>query len=117
LTSVTAHYAIGSPGWTDLKTGSRPPGNAALTAASEGGEPIALRFIDAVEHAVGRIGRAPHLGSLRFSYELDIPELRAWQLDRFPYIVFYVAANDQIDVWRVLHTRRDIPTALSDDAE
>jgi toxin ParE1/3/4 len=83
----------------------------------EGAEPIALRFIDAVEHAVGRIGRSPHLGSLRFSYELDIPELRAWQLDRFPYIVFYVAANDRIDVWRVLHTRRDIPTALSDDAE
>ena len=83
----------------------------------EGGEALALRFIDAVEHAVGRIGRSPHLGSLRFSYELDIPELRAWPLDRFSYVVFYVATNDHIDVWRVLHSRRDIPTALSDDAE
>ena len=83
----------------------------------EDGEALALRFIGAVEHAVGRIGRSPHLGSLRFSYELEIPELRAWPLDRFPYIVFYVAADDRIDVWRVLHSRRDIPTALSDDAE
>ena len=84
---------------------------------SEGGEALALRFIDAVEHAVGRIGRSPHLGSLRFSYELDIPQLRAWALIRFSYIVFYVAADDRVDVWRVLHSRRDIPTALFDDVE
>lgn len=83
----------------------------------EGGEPIALRFIDAVERAVGRIGRSPHIGSLRFSYELEIPDLRAWPLDRFPYIVFYLVADDHIDVWRVLHSRRDIPTALIDDVE
>lgn len=83
----------------------------------EGGESLALRFVDALEHAVGRIGRSPHVGSLRFSYELDIPELRAWALNRFPYIVFYVAGDDRIDVWRVLHSRRDIPKALADDAE
>lgn len=81
----------------------------------DGGEALALRFIDAVEHAIGRIGRSPHLGSLRFSYELDIPQLRAWRLNRFPYVVFYVAADDHIDVWRVLHSRRDIPTAFTDD--
>jgi toxin ParE1/3/4 len=83
----------------------------------EGGEPLALRFIDAIEHAVGRIGRSPHIGSLRFSYELEIPDLRAWPLDRFPHLVFYVAADDRIDVWRVLHSRRDIPSALTDDVE
>lgn len=83
----------------------------------EGGEALALRFIDVVDHAVGRIGRSSHLGSLRFSYELEVPELRAWPLDRFPYTVFYVAADDRVDVWRVLHSRRDIPEALSDEVE
>lgn len=39
---------------------------------SESGEPVGLRFIDAVEYAVGRIGRSPHIGSLRLSYELEI---------------------------------------------
>jgi hypothetical protein len=51
---------------------------------------VALGFIDAVERAISQISRS---GSLRFSYELGIPHLRARPLDRFPYLVFYVAAN------------------------
>ena len=34
--------------------------------------------------------------------------LRAWPLDQFPYLMFYVAEVDRVEVWRVLHTRRDI---------
>src|SRR3546814_16643623 len=48
------------------------------------------RFGDCVERALGHVGRQPLSGSLRFSYELDIPELRAWPLAGFPYLVFYV---------------------------
>jgi toxin ParE1/3/4 len=83
----------------------------------EAGESVALRFIDAVEHAVGRISRAPLTGTLRFSYELGIPDLRAWPLGRFPYLMFYVAGVDRVDVWRVLHTRRDIPAAMADEID
>ena len=75
---------------------------------------VALRFVDAVERAVGQIGRSPHSGSLRFSYELEIPDLRVRPLARFPYLVFYVVGDELVDVWRVLHTRRDIPTAMGD---
>ena len=78
----------------------------------EAGEETALGYIDAVESAVKRIRRSPHVGSLRFAYELAIPDLRAWQLQRFPYVVFYVVTDDEIDVWRILHTRRDISAAL-----
>jgi len=78
----------------------------------EAGEQTALDFIDAVERAVKRIRRSPHVGSLRFAYELAIPDLRAWQLQRFPYVVFHVVTDDEIDVWRILHTRRDAPAAL-----
>jgi len=78
----------------------------------EAGDQIALEFIDAVERGIKQISRSPHVGSLHFAYELGIPELRAWPLQGFPYIVFYVVADDEIDVWRILHTRRDLPATL-----
>jgi toxin ParE1/3/4 len=78
----------------------------------EAGEQTALDFIDAVERAVKRIRRSPHVGSLRFAYELAIPDLRAWQVQRYPYVVFYVVTDEEVDVWRMLHTRRDVPATL-----
>ena len=80
----------------------------------EGGDAVAGRCIDAVERALKRIGRHPHAGALRFSYELDIPDLRNVPLARFPYMVFYREADDDIDVWRVLHSRRDIPAWMQE---
>ncbi len=80
----------------------------------EAGVAVALEFIESLEQSVSRIRRSPHIGSLRFSYELDIPELRAWPLARFPYLVFYVERERENDVWRVLHTRRDLPASLAD---
>ena len=53
-------------------------------------------------------------GSPRFSYELGLPGLRAYALQRFPYLVFYVEREDFVDVWRVLHGHRDIPAWLSE---
>lgn len=77
----------------------------------------ARRFVASMERAVQQISRHPHNGSLRLAYELDVPELRAWPLPRFPYIVFYVEQAAEIDVWRVLHTRRDLPASLADGDE
>jgi plasmid stabilization system protein ParE len=31
--------------------------------------------------------------------------------------VFSVVGDEVVDVWRILHTRRDIPTALGDDTD
>ena len=78
----------------------------------EAGAQVALEFIDAVERGMKRISRNPQLGSLHFAYELAIPDLRAWPLQRFPYVLFYVDADDEIDLWRILHTRRDPPSAI-----
>ena len=83
----------------------------------EAGVEVASRFVDAVERAVGQIGRSPHSGSLRFSYELDIPGLRVRPLTRSPYLVFYVVGDEVVDVWRVLHARRDIPSAVAADID
>jgi len=47
---------------------------------------------------------------------LNLPGLRFWRCKRFPYLVFYVETDDQINIWRVLHGSRDIPAWLSDEA-
>ena len=80
----------------------------------DAGEAVALDFIESLEQCVSRIRRSPHVGSLRYSYELDIPELRVLGARRFPYLIFYVPHDDCIDIWRVLHSRRDIPGTLAD---
>jgi toxin ParE1/3/4 len=80
----------------------------------EGGGQLAHRFVDALEHAMGQIQRSPLSGSQRFSFELGIPELRARTLARFPFVIFYVVHSEAIDVWRVLHSRRDVLGAFRD---
>lgn len=72
-------------------------------------EKAAFGFIDALEQAYTYLGRHPGMGSPRYAHELNLPGLRAWQLARYPHIVFYVECADHIDVWRVLHGQRDIP--------
>jgi toxin ParE1/3/4 len=75
----------------------------------EAGGRIALDFIDALERAYRHISRHPASGSTHYSVELSLAGLRTWPVRRFPHIVFYVEAPDEVDVWRVLHGPRDIP--------
>lgn len=82
--------------------------------AAEADVATAIRFVDAVEGAARRIGRNPRLGSLRFAYELGVPDLRVMAAGRFPYLVFYLERETSVDVWRLLHTSRDIPASLQD---
>ena len=78
---------------------------------------VALAFIDALEEAFRRMGERPASGSPRYARELDLPGLRSWVVRRFPYLVFYVEREADIDVWRVLHTARDIPAWLQEPLE
>ncbi len=82
---------------------------------AEAGSETALDFVDALEAAIDHLRHYPNSGSLRFAFELEIPELRSWSLQKFPYLIFYVPRHDCIDIWRVLHARRDIPAYLSSD--
>jgi toxin ParE1/3/4 len=47
------------------------------------------------------------LGSPQHAHELNLPGLRFWPLTRFPYLGFYFERSDVVDVWRVLHAKRD----------
>ena len=88
--------------------------SAGASFAAEAVVATAIRFVDAVEAAARRIGRDPRLGSLRFAYELAVPDLRVVAAGSFPYRLFYLEREVSVDVWRLLHTSRDIPASLQD---
>ncbi len=79
----------------------------------ESAEQAAQGFIDALEAAYKHIGRHPATGSPRYAHVLSLPGLRFWSLTRYPHLVFYIERPDHIDVWRVLHSKRDIPEWLA----
>ena len=68
---------------------------------------LANRFIRKYEASLRIIKEMPGTGSLRFANQLDIPDVRAYPMQDFPYIVFYRAHKDAIDIDRVLHSHRD----------
>lgn len=81
----------------------------------EAGEKVALGFVDALERAYAHIARHPATGSLRYAHELNLPGLRTWPLQRYPHLIFYLERADHIDVWRVLHGKRDLPAWLQEE--
>jgi toxin ParE1/3/4 len=83
----------------------------------EGGNVLANRFISALETTVEAIKTAPHAGSPRYTYELNLLNLRQRLVRRFPYLVFYIEYEDRIEIWRVLHAQRDIPTTPQEDGD
>ena len=84
--------------------------------AREAGEAVTVRFIDALGTAYSRIATRPGIGSPRYDLTLGLPGLRSLPVKRFPYLIFYLDRGDHIDLWRVLHTHRDIPAWLAADA-
>jgi toxin ParE1/3/4 len=80
----------------------------------EAGIAVATEFVDALEDAFAHIAMYPGTGSPRYAHELDAPRLRSWPLTRFPYLVFYVEGTSHVDVWRVLHAKRDLPAWLEE---
>ena len=85
--------------------------------AREAGMHVALGFIDDLEKAYRLIADYPSSGSLRYAYELRLPNLRCRQLKQYPYLIVYIVRAEYVDVWRVLHGKRDIPAWLQDPAE
>ena len=75
---------------------------------------VARGFITALERAFAHISQHPATGSPHYALALNLPGLRCWPVKRFPYLIFYLERQDHIDVWRVLHSHRDIPAWLCD---
>jgi toxin ParE1/3/4 len=77
------------------------------------GPDVALTFIEALP-AYRTLAERPALGSPRYAQELVIPGLRSFAVKGFPHLVFYIERDDRIDIWRVLHGRRDIPSRMQE---
>ncbi len=75
--------------------------------------PAAEGFVNALGRAFAHIRRAPATGSPRWAHELQIPGSRSWPCARFPYLALYMLLPERIEVWRVLHGKRDIPAWLN----
>lgn len=85
---------------------------AAVYYLETAGLPVAERFVAAIEAAAAHAATHPEAGSARYAQALDRHGVRFWPLKGFPYLVFYLDADDHLDVWRVLHAERDIPAWL-----
>lgn len=79
----------------------------------EHAQQAAADFVDALERAYGLRGRRPGVGTAHYGHELDLRGLRTVPVGGFPYLVFYVERDEYVDVWRVLHTSRDIPASFA----
>ena len=80
----------------------------------EGGTEVALRFVDALERSLQHIARNPGSGSPRYGHELNMAGLRSWPVKSYPHLVFYMEGQGVVDVWRILHGRRDIPAWMGE---
>ena len=99
-----------------LRAGAAADSDSAVDYYRDNASPdIAVDFINDLEAAISHLTRYPLSSSLRFGYELDTPDLRSWRLAKFPYLIFYLPDQDHLDIWRVLHARRDIPAHLQPD--
>ena len=78
----------------------------------EGGASLAGHFADQLEETLRTLATHPAIGSRRYADLLGIPGLRSWPIKKSAYLIFYVADAGQIDIWRILHGRRDISTLL-----
>lgn len=78
------------------------------------GTDVAVDFLNDFENAVAFISRFPAAGSPKYGDEHSMAGVRFWQLKKFPFIIFYIETEHQIDVWRVMHGNMDITAELQD---
>jgi len=81
---------------------------AAAWYGVQGGVALETAFADELETALGRLASNPGIGSSRYADLLRIESLRHWPMHTFPHLIFYFDREPHLDVWRVLHSQRDV---------
>jgi toxin ParE1/3/4 len=70
------------------------------------------RFLDAIEKALRFILAFPKAGSSRLGEMIGLKQFKTWPLTKFPFLVVYVVENEEIDVVRLIHQKRDFAEPL-----
>ena len=77
---------------------------------------MADRFIDAFDASVAMLAQFPQMGVVRNFSNPALANLRMWFVQGFQkYLIFYMVREDAIEVFRLLHSSRDLETALGED--
>jgi len=80
----------------------------------EAGPEVALRFVDAVEHALNQLEQFPYLGRIRHFRQRG---LRSWPVPGFRrWLIFYLPQEDGIRVYRVIHSSMDLEAQLGSES-
>jgi len=77
----------------------------------QAGTTVAEHFAIEIDEAYARLKQHPNIGSPRLALDLDIEGVKSWALKRFPHRIFYEVKDDHVELWRILHPRRDITQA------
>ncbi|MDM7923397.1 MAG: type II toxin-antitoxin system RelE/ParE family toxin [Pyrinomonadaceae bacterium] len=81
----------------------------------EAGPEMAVAFVDGFERSTAQLSRNPLSGSSQLAHALGIDDLRQLPMKRFPYVLIYIDTKQCVEIWRVLHTRRDLLSLLDAD--
>ena len=102
------------------RTTRRPQAEADLTDQfvyylTTGGAELAERFLAAVEAAAERLLETPGIGVKRSFHHPSLQGLRMHPVRGFErHLVFYRERDDGIEIVRVLHGARDIPSVMDE---
>jgi toxin ParE1/3/4 len=69
---------------------------------------VSQDFTEEFLDAITLLANNPDIGSRRYAHYSDDRSLRFWRLDRFPFLVFYRASNEVLDVVRIVHEKRSL---------
>ena len=75
----------------------------------QSGKALALKSVDAASAALRDVGAHPRTRASRYAHALNIGGLRFWPVHGFPYLFFHIERDTHVEIWRALHTARDIP--------
>jgi toxin ParE1/3/4 len=76
------------------------------------------RFLRATEEAFRRLAEMPGMGSRRDFGNPALSGMRMWPVPGFRgYLIFYRATEDTLEIIRVLHGARDLPSIFSAEGE
>lgn len=74
-------------------------------------ESLARRFLEAAYDSFEFLAENPFTGRCRMEFGYE--GLRSWRVQGFKkYLIFYRTSSSGIQIWRVLHGSRDLPTFL-----
>lgn len=88
----------------------------AVYLAEQASIETADRFLDSAKQTLAHLAEMPRVGRVWQGLRSETrDQIRVWQVEGFPKIlVFYRLEATSITVVRVLHSARDLPSALED---